>query len=110
MAILDDELFNDAQLDAEIVAYVKNQLPQELQERMDDEQLYYFHDLIEEYLAESGILESEADDEGYVNVDVEEIATYLHKHSVKDQIGDYSTDELLLLAEAELSYGDDFED
>ena len=48
MAILDDELFNDAQLDAEIVAYVKNQLPQELQERMDDEQLYYFHDLIEE--------------------------------------------------------------
>lgn len=110
MAILDDELILDAQLDAEIVAHVRAQLPQEMKERYDDELLYYFHDLIEEYLSDSDILDGEADADGFVSVDVEDIANYLHKQARKDKMGEYPTEELLLLADAELSFGDDFED
>lgn len=110
MAVLDDELMNDAQLDAEIVAFVRNALPQEMKETYTDELLYYFHDVLEEYLAESDILEAEPDEEGFVNIDMEAIALHLQQQAKKDKIGNFPTDELLLLAEAELSFGDDFED
>lgn len=110
MAILDDELMNDAQLDAEIVSHVHKTLSQEMKEKYDEDLLYYFHDVIEEYLAESDVLDEQPDAEGYVNIDVEAIAKYLQKQARKDQVGEFPVDELLLLAEAELSFGDDFED
>lgn len=110
MGVLDDELMTDAQLDAEIITFVRNELPQEMKETYTEELLYYFHDVLEEYLAESDILETEPDEEGFVNIDVESIALHLQAQAKKDKMGDFPTEELLLLAEAELSFGDDFED
>lgn len=110
MAVLDDELLLDAQLDAEIITYVHQQLPQELKEKLDDDKLFYFHDLIEEFFAESDMLDAEADEDGYVEIDIEEIAAYLQKKADKEGIGHFEKDELLFVVEAELSYGDDFED
>lgn len=109
MAVLDDELMLDAQHDAEVIAYIRQQLPQELKEKLDDEQLYYFHDLIEEFLADSDVLDAEADEDGFVEVDIEEIAKFLQKKALKEGVGKYEVDELLFVAEADLSYGDDFE-
>ena len=105
MAVLDNELLEDAALDAEIVAHVQRTLPA----RFDEEQLYYFHDLIEEFLAESDILEAEPDEEGFVNVDLERIADTLRRTALKDKVGDFAVEDLELIVEAELSYGDDFE-
>lgn len=110
MSILDDELMKDAQFDAEVIAFVHNTLPQEMKEKYDDEQLYYFHDVLEEYLAESSILEAEPDESGFVNIDIEEIAAYLKKQAQKDGVGTFDMEELILIVEAELSFGDDFED
>ncbi len=110
MAVLDDELMADVALDNEIIAFVRNRLPQEMKERYDDDLLYYFHDLVEEYLADSGALDQEPDADGFVNIDVEAIAEHLRQKALKEKMGDFPSDELLLLAEAELSFGDDFED
>lgn len=110
MAVLDDELLRDAQLDAEIITHVRAQLPQEMKECYDDEMLYYFHDLIEEYLAQSGVLEAEPDEEGFIFLDMETMASSLAQQAKKDKMGDFLVEELLLLCEAELSYGDDFDD
>lgn len=110
MAILDDELMQDAALDAAIIEHVRNNISQEMKQSYTEELLYYFHDLIEEYLAESDILDSEADEEGYVNIDLEAIAQHLHQQAKKDKMGTFSEEELLLLVEAELSYGDDFKE
>ena len=109
MAVLDNELLEDAALDAEIVAHVQRALPAEVAARFDEEQLYYFHDLIEEFLAESDILEAEPDEEGFVNVDLERIADTLRRTALKDKVGDFAVEDLELIVEAELSYGDDFE-
>lgn len=109
MAVLDNELLEDAALDAEIVAHVQRTLPAEVAARFDEEQLYYFHDLIEEFLAESDILEAKPDEEGFVNVDLERIADTLRRTALKDKVGDFAVEDLELIVEAELSYGDDFE-
>lgn len=110
MAILDDELMNDAQFDAEVITYVRNSLPQELKDKFDDDLLYYFHDLLEEYLAESDTLEAEPDEDGFVNVDVEKVAAYLKKQAKKEKVGDFTEEELFFIVNAELSFGDDFEE
>lgn len=110
MAILDDELMQDAQYDAEVIAHVRQQIPQELKENLDDDTLYYFHDLIEEFLADSNMLDAEPDEDGFVEIDIEEIAKHLQKKATKEGVGNFTIDDLLFVVEAELSFGDDFEE
>lgn len=79
MASLDEELLMDAANDAKAVEFISRQLPQELKEKFTEEDLYYFLDVIVEYYAESGVLEAEADEEGYVDIDMEALAEYMAK-------------------------------
>jgi len=55
MGLEDDFLLEDAD-DEKTVEFIKNYLPQELKEKFEDDELYYFLDLIDEYYSESGIL------------------------------------------------------
>lgn len=100
----EDELLEDAQHDAETVAYLKSHLPQELQETFTEEQLYYFLDLSVEYLAESGVLEKEADEEGYVEIDEEKLARHLAQKAKKEDMGQFEADDLLFVVQAWLDY------
>lgn len=104
MASLDDELLQDAQEDARAVAYIKQHLPQELQERFTDDLLYYFLDLIVEYYANSGILDTPADKDGYIEVDEEAIAESLSKQAKKEKMGDFSSEELLFFVQAQMDF------
>lgn len=104
MASLDDELLQDAQEDARAVAYIKQHLPQELQDRFTDDLLYYFLDLIVEYYANSGILDTPADKDGYIEVDEESIATSLVKQAKKEKMGDFSPEDLLFFVQAQMDF------
>lgn len=104
MASLDDELLQDAQEDARAVAYIKQHLPQELQDRFTDDLLYYFLDLIVEYYANSGILDTPADKDGYIEVDEESIATSLAKQAKKEKMGDFSPEDLLFFVQAQMDF------
>ena len=110
MASIDDELLLDAEYDAKAVAFIKSRLPQELQEKIDDEQLYYFLDVIVEFYTESGILEAEPDEEGFVNIDLEDIANHLVKNAKQDGIGEYTMEEMLLVAQAEAEFEETMEE
>ena len=90
MATFEDELLQDAEDDARTVEYIKNYLPQELKERFSEEELYYFLDALVEYYTESGILETESDAEGFIDIDVEAIAQHLAKQAKKDKMGEFS--------------------
>ena len=70
----DDELMMDAADDARVVDYIRTHIPQELQERLTDETLYYLLDVLVEYYADSDLLDAEPDDEGFVSIDVDAIA------------------------------------
>lgn len=101
----DDFLLDDAAEDAKTIAFIKNYLPQELKGRFSDEELYYFLDLIVDYYATSGCLDMEPDEEGYINIDQDEIVDYLLKAAKKDGMGEFDPDELLFVVQGEMEYG-----
>lgn len=105
MSTEDDFLLDDALEDAKTVAFIKNYLPQELKERFTDEDLYYFLDLIIEYYATSGCLDEEPDEEGYINIDQDEIAEHLLAEAKKDGIEGFTAEELLFVVQGEMEYG-----
>ena len=104
MGMEDDFLLNDAD-DEKTIEYIKNYLPQELKEKFNDDQLLYFLDLMDEYYAESGILDAEPDEDGYVNLDLEEVADYIVKEAKKDEMGEYDPEEILFIVQGEMEYG-----
>ena len=110
MASLDEELLMDAANDAKAVEFISRQLPQELKEKFTEEDLYYFLDVIVEYYAESGVLEAEAEEEGYVDIDMEALAEYMAKKAKKEGIGNFPTEDLLLIAQAESAYEESLEE
>ena len=79
-------------------------LPQELQEVFSDELLYYFLDLLVEYLVESGLLEAEGDADGYVEIDQEAISDHLAKKAAREKMGDFSAEDLCFVVQAMLDF------
>lgn len=103
---LDDELLQDAADDARCIAFIRQELPQELKETFTDDDLYYFLDLIIEYYTDSDVLDSEPDAEGYVEIDVEEVAKYLASKARKEKYGDFKAEDLIFVVQAQLDFED----
>ncbi len=106
MTSLDDELLQDAENDARAVAFIKQQLPQELKEKFSEDQLYYFLDLIADYYATSGVLDATPDKDGYVDVDIEKMATELSKQAAKEKMGVFTPEEISFVIEAEMDFAE----
>lgn len=105
----EDELLQDAEDDVRTVEYIKNYLPQELKERFTDDLLYYLLDVLVEYYTDSGILDAQPDAEGYIDIDVEEVANHLARQARKDQMGDFAPDDLRWVVEGEMEYAESLE-
>ena len=110
MTTFEDELLMDAEDDRQAVAFIQNYLPQDLKDKFTEEELYYFLDVLVDYYANSGILDSEPDEEGYVDLDIDEIAEYMVKQSKKDQMGEYESEDLRWIVEGEMEYVESLEE
>lgn len=110
MATLDEELMLDAEDDRQTVAFIQQYLPQELKERFTEDDLYYFLDVLVEYYTSSGVLEKEPDADGYIDLDMEQIAEYLAKQAKKDRMGDFTAEELRWIVEGEMEYAEQQEE
>lgn len=106
MTSLDDELLQDAEDDARAVAFIKQQLPQELKEKFSEDQLYYFLDLIADYYATSGVLDATPDKDGYVDIDIEKMATELSNQAAKEKMGVFTPEEISFVIEAEMDFAE----
>lgn len=104
MGLEEDFLLSDAD-DEKTIEYIKNYLSQELKEKFSDDELYYFVDLIDEYYSESGILDAEPDEEGYVNIDLEKVAEFIVDEAKKNEVGEYDPEEILFVVQGEMEYG-----
>ncbi|NMA73183.1 MAG: hypothetical protein GX963_03285 [Bacteroidales bacterium] len=105
-----EEDFLEDEFGTEAIIYIKQYLPQELKDKFSDDELYYFLDLIDEYYISSGILEKETDEEGFVEVDIEDITRFIIKEAKKDDMGNYDPDEIFLIVQAEMDMFDSYDE
>ncbi len=105
----DDFLLDDVD-DEKTIEYIKNYLPQELKEKFSDDELYYFLDLIDEYYVESGVLDAQPDEDGYIELDLEPLVNYIVAEAKKDEVGEFDPEEILFVVQGEIEYGESLEE
>lgn len=103
----EEDLLRDAEDDARTVAYIQTYLPSELKEKFDEDVLYYFHDLIGEYIVD---LLEKSDNEEEIDIDVEACAAYLVKQAKKEKIGDFDVEDVRWVVDGELEFADQAEE
>lgn len=106
MDSLEQELLQDAEDDARTVEFIKAYLPQDLKDKFTDEELYYFLDVIVEYYAESGVLDTAPDADGYIEIDQEKVVDYIIRQARKDKMGEYSPEDIMWVVQGEAEYGE----
>ena len=107
---MEDDFFFYAEDDVKAVEFIKNYLPQDLKDKFTDEDLYYILDLIAEYYTSSECLDAEPDEEGYIDIDLDEIVKYIVKEAKKDDMGPYEADDVFFVVQGEMEYADTLEE
>ena len=70
MAILDEELIRDANEDAEAIRHIRAQMPSSMSALCTDADLQQIIDATVDTLATSDILESQADADGFIDINL----------------------------------------
>ena len=55
------------------------------------------------------MLDQEADEDGFVDIDNDALVDYIIKEAKRDEIGNFPAEEILLIVEAEADYVDSLE-
>ena len=99
MGMEDDFLLEDED-DQKTIEFIKNYLPQDLKDKFTEDDLYYILDV-----TSSGCLDVQPDEEGYINIDQDEIVNYIVKEAKKDGMGPYDPDDVFFVVQGEMEYG-----
>ncbi|HKL92633.1 MAG: hypothetical protein PHN20_03450 [Bacteroidales bacterium] len=89
--------------EVDAIRFIRNQLSQELKEKLSDDALTYIVDLMYEFYEEKGYL-TEEDVE--VDIDLDELTAYVIKNAKRDDMGNYSAEEIQFVVDAEIAYCD----
>ncbi len=83
------------------IKFIQNYLPQELKNRFSEDDLYYILDVICDFYEKRDWL-SDDDDEK----EERELVDFIIKQAKKDNIGEYTEEEIRLVLAAETAYSD----
>ncbi|MDR1200296.1 MAG: hypothetical protein LBL58_01520 [Tannerellaceae bacterium] len=95
--------------DEDAVKFIQNYLPQELKGKFTDDDINYIVDLIYEYYESKGYL-NERDDDDDVEIDEDELTSFVIKNAQKDGIGKFEADQIMFIVLGELDYCDSLND
>lgn len=107
MSNIDNEILLGAQEDAAEVAFIQTFIGPELCEKLTEDDIYYILDVFFEYLEK---LESTADSEGYIDINIDEAVKFVVKKAKKEGMPAYEPDDITLVLNAELEYNEQLED
>ena len=107
---MEEDFLLDAVEDARAIEFIKNYLPQDLKEKFTDDDLYYILDIIAEYYTSSDCLDAEPDEEGYIEIDLDDIVNYIVKAAQKEGMGPYNPEDIFFVVQGEMEYGDSLEE
>ena len=83
------------------VKFIQNYLPQELKERFTDDDIYYILDVICEFYEKNDWLDEDDEER-----EERELIKFIIQQAKKDEIGEFTEDEVRLLLTAEAAYSD----
>lgn len=107
---MEEDFLLDAEDDARAVEFIKSYLPQDLKEKFTDDDLYYMLDIIAEYYTSSDCLDTEPDEEGYIEIDLDKVVDYIVKSAQKEGMGPYNPEDVFFVVQGEMEYGDSLEE
>lgn len=84
--------------------FIQDHLPEEMQGEFSDDEINYIVDLIYEFYEEKGFLDENDDTE--IEIDEDELLEYIYKNARKDDIRDYSDEQIEAIVAGELAYCD----
>ncbi|NDV79608.1 hypothetical protein [Dysgonomonas sp. 511] len=86
------------------VKYIQNYLPQELKGKYTNDEVNYIIDIIYDFYEEKGFMDEKTSDEDIIDIDEDEIIAYVMKHTKKENINNFSEDEISFIIQGELAY------
>ena len=95
----DKELFEYD--DEAAISFIQNHLPQELKEKFQEDTIYYLLDTICDFFEKKDFL-----NEDDLEKEEKELTNYLLSQSKKDDVGEFSSEEIILFLKAEEAYSD----
>ena len=104
MADFEEELRLDDEENAREVEYIREVLPADLKEKFSEADLRYMMDTIVDYYFTSGVLESEADADGFVDIDLQKVADYVCAKAAEQGQGDFDPAEVFFVVQADMDF------
>lgn len=90
--------------DTEAVQFIKKQLPKEVGDKFNDDDINYIIDLIYEFYESEGFLDG--DDDKEVDINEDELVAFVIKNALSDEVGKYEAEDISLIVQGELAYCD----
>ena len=104
MADFEEELRLDDEENAREVEYIREVLPADLKEKFCEADLRYMMDTIVDYYFTSGVLEAEADADGFVDIDLQKVADYVCAKAAEQGQGDFDPAEVFFVVQADMGF------
>ncbi len=88
------------------VAYIQNYLPQEMKNRFSKDDINYIVDVMYDFYDSKDSLDKNVtpSDNDEIEIDEDELITYVIKNAKKDGVGEYTSEEITFIVQGELEY------
>lgn len=86
------------------IKFIQNSLPQEMKGKFSDDEINYVIDIVYDFYEEKGFMDSAKAEEDLVEIDEDEIINYVLKHTKKDKVKEFTSDEITFIIQGELGY------
>lgn len=86
------------------VKYIQNYLPQDIKGKYSNDEINYIIDIVYEFYEEKGFMDDDSEGEILVDIDEDEIVSYVLKNTKKDKINNFSAEDISFIIQGELAY------
>jgi hypothetical protein len=86
------------------VKYIQNYLPQDVKGKYSNDEINYIIDIVYEFYEEKGFMDDDSEGEVLVDIDEDEIVSYVLKNTKKDKINNFSAEDISFIIQGELAY------
>lgn len=84
--------------------FIRNYLPLDMKDKLTEDDITYIVDIVYDYYDEKGLFDESLSDNALVDIDEEEMVSYVLKSVRKDKVKPFSAEEITSVIQGELAY------